>query len=361
MNKDLDFRSYFGFNSKYTPLTPKLNFINTCDTKQSSINEHISYLLKKTKQQMLIDKKKAEMQKAKNIDHEREILEKMRKLEKKRKMVLKKHQLILSSYNNKMLLDMMLSNKKFLKYLTEKSKIKTETDFASRHDLSISIQNNINSICNTTENSICENITKQLLRLKTLQVNNKTINSEYLSTQNSEIKTYLNKFNYSPNKKNLNDEKYEYKPKKKEYISFPISSTIFQTSIPVKTIKLSQTPKKSFFYLRKKKNENEKNFITIEKEKLMTDINNSYKNKNNNKNKDFKIQKYKSFLNDNKKKYSKNNNINKFNCKSGKNNKNKMCLSKLSLLSRELENNFISSNKRKRPLTCKKLIYKKLV
>lgn len=356
MNKNLDFRSFFDFNIRYIPLAPKLNFIKECDSIQSSINKDISYLLKKTKAQILI-KKKEDMQKIKNIELEKNILEKMRNLEKKRKFVLKKHELISSSHNNKMILDMILSNKKFLKYLTEKKskKLKTESHFPSLNDLSISTKYNINSISNTTENSINQDKKKPLLRFKTLQVYNKTINNEYFSTQSSEINSYYNNLNYSINKKNFNDEQNEYKIKNRDDISFPISSTIFPTSISVKSIKHLQSPKKSIFYLRKKKNEN--NFISIDNENLITDINNSYKNKNN-KNKNCKIQNNKTLLIDNKKKNTKynikNSNANKYNYQSGQINENKIYRTKLNPLSAVFESNFIQSKQKKRPLTCKK-------
>ena len=109
-------------DNKYTPLVPKLDFIKNCDDKIYFLNDHFYCLLKRSKEQMLLDKIKEEMQKRQSIDYEKIENEKRRRLELKKKKLTKKHQLILSSYNNKMILDMILSNKKFIRYITEQQK-----------------------------------------------------------------------------------------------------------------------------------------------------------------------------------------------------------------------------------------------
>ena len=204
-------------------------------------------------------------------------------------MLLKKHKLIISSYNNKMLLDMILSNKKFIKYITEKQKtninIKTETDFKSNELNTISNKNN-KTIYNITENNYDYNQNIKIFKkLNESKTQNKTINSEYYSTQNSEINSHYIKKTYS----NEDNEKYEYKKNAKKNISFPITSSIFPTSIPINKNNDSFTPQKSVFSLRK--NKIIKNKINYDKECLITNFNDLEKNNIIN-NKNVRIQKY---------------------------------------------------------------------
>jgi hypothetical protein len=99
MNRRSNLRSYFGFKNKYFPLIPKLDFVKKCDNKLSIIKDHYDYLFKKSKQQMILDKKMEEMSKKQFFEFEKIRLDKKIKLNQKRKILLKKHQSILSSYN----------------------------------------------------------------------------------------------------------------------------------------------------------------------------------------------------------------------------------------------------------------------
>ena len=338
MDKYINSNVFLRYNNKYFPLTPKLDFIKTCDNKLSKIYNNYNYLLKKSKFQMLVDEKMKEIQKKKDIDLEKIILDKKIKLEKKRKILLKKHKLILSSYNNKMLLDMILSNKKFIKYITEKQKInnniKTESNFKNNELNTIPNKNN-KTIYNITENNYdYKQNNKIFKKLNESKTQNKTINSEYYSTQNSEINShYINK-TYS----NEDNEKYEYKKNSKKNISFPISSSIFPTSIPINKNKDSFTPQKSVFSLRK--NKIIKDRINYDKQCLITNFNDLEKNNIINKN-NIRIQKYNSNLMNNK-------NKNIISMLSYKKDKNKF---KESFLSGKYENKYILSSFRKRPLT----------
>ena len=256
MNKNLNLKSYFGFKNKYIPLIPKLGFINICDNKLSIINNNYNYLFKKSNQQMLLFKKMEEMNKMQSVEFEKIRLNKKLKLSKKRKILLKKHQLILSSYNNKMLLDMILSNDRFIKYINKTQRknlrIETDTNINAHKDISMP-HSNMNKIYNITENSIdyCNN---NLFRsINIFNTHNKTINTrENYSTQISEI--------------NANS-KYKTSEKSK-ILTFPKSTSIFTTSLPIS--KNYYSPKNSVLYLRKKinqKNDNKYLNETIFKQK----------------------------------------------------------------------------------------------
>ena len=347
MDKYINSNVFLRYNNKYFPLSPKLDFIKTCDNEISIIHNNYNYLLKKSKFQMLVDEKMKEFQKKKDIDLEKIILDKKLKLEKKRKLILKRHKLILSSYNNKMLLDMILSNKKFIKFITDKQKIniknnKTETDLNKNNEFTI-IPNKKNKIIyNITENNYdyYKNniIFKKINECKT---QNKTLNSEYYSTQNSDINShYINK-TYSKEE----NKKFEYKKNSKKNNYFPIASSLFPTSIPISKNRYLSSftpPQKSVFSLRKNKIIKDKNnYNNYNKEYQITDIN-DYSKKNNifNKN-NLKIQKYNSNLINNK-------NKNKRSLLSYKKEKNKF---KVGFLSGNYENKYIINNFRKRPLT----------
>ena len=253
MKKITKIRNYFA-NNKYISLTPKLDFIKKCDGKMSIIKKNFNYLLKKSKEQMLLDKKMKEIQKQQFIDLEKINLDKRLKLEKKKNLLLKKHQLILSSYNNKMLLDMMLDNGKFIKFLMDKrvKNIKTEGNYNKPNHLLLSSKKINNTITN----------------IETNIDNNKNLdNIKYL--KNSEINITYNNNNINSN---IINGKSGFKiNEKKSSISFPISSAIFKTSIQISNPKYSETPKKSLLSLRKKKSLDDKFIFNIHKERLMTD------------------------------------------------------------------------------------------
>jgi hypothetical protein len=125
--------SVFEINNKFIPLIPKLDVIKIIDHKISIIDENYNYLLKKTKEQILVDKKMEELFKKHKIELEQKEYLKKIIMEKKRKRLMKRHQFIISSYNNKMLLDMILADENFIKYLSKLKKrnneIKTEKTF----------------------------------------------------------------------------------------------------------------------------------------------------------------------------------------------------------------------------------------
>ena len=351
MSKHNPIKNLFYMDNKYTPLVPKLDFIKNCDDKICFINDNFNCLLKRSKEQMLLDKINEEMQKKQLIDYEKIENEKRRRLELKKKKLAKKHQLILSSYNNKMILDMILSNKKFIRYITEQQKrkfknIKTETNYMNENGLNISNKN-----INKTESNKDSNQNNQIsISTNRFKNKNKNINSEYFSTQNSELNTFYS--NISPNETNSNIGKNQYTLKNnKNQISFPISSSIFKTSLPIENTKYSQTPNKSVLYLHKNTKINDK-FKTNIKERLMTEFNNSYNNYIIH-NKKSNLKKYKPFLtnNDNEnigiKSILESNKKNIINKDDSKNNQ----LKEISLFCLYNNNITTNNNKKKRPLT----------
>jgi len=281
-------KNFFTFNNNFLPLTPKLEFIKICNDKMTIIDDNYNFLLKRTKQQILVDKKMEEMQKKQSIDREQiEFLKKL-KIEKKRRMLIKKHQFIISAYNNKMILDMILTNKKFIKYIIEQQKknIKTESNVDIKNEPTHKL-NTINNI-NENENIIYENDNKEpnLLNIpvqkdeKKFKLQNNYIKTDYTSTQNSD----MNNFNTN------NESNSKYSNKKKFNISFPINSSFFTTALPIVINNDTRTPKKSVLSLKKNKlnknstpNSNKKTFINIYNE-LDNDV--IINNKN------FNIQKY---------------------------------------------------------------------
>jgi hypothetical protein len=176
-----------------------------------------------------------------------------------------------------MILDMILSNDNFIKYINKKQrknlKIETETNTDIHKKMNIS-HSNMNKIYNITENTIDYSNNKLFKSINSFNTHNKAINSsENFSTQNSEI--------------NMNA-KY-YNSKKNKILTFPASNTIFTTSLPMSNH--YYTPKNSVLYLRKKKNKTNHN-------KYLNDFSFRKNNPNNN----YQFGKYSSSLINNKNK-----------------------------------------------------------
>lgn len=356
-------KNFFTFNNNFLPLTPKLDFIRICNDKMSIIDDNYNFLLKRTKQQILVDKKMEEMQKKQSIDREQIEFEKKLKIEKKRRMLIKKHQFIISAYNNKMVLDMILKNKKFIKYITEQQKNNTKTE--SNLDIKNEPSHKINTISNVNENNIDENDNKELNLLnipvqkeeKKFKLQNNYIKTDYTSTQNSD----MNNFNIN------NESNSKYSNKKKFNISFPINSSFFTTALPIVNNNDTRTPKKSVLSLKKNKlienstpNNNKKPFINI-----YNDLDNDVIINNKNIN----IQKYKAnsinkFMNNNNENKMKRNilkfkNINKVTLEKDMINSNKKCKLKESFFSESIKDNCKFKDIKRRPLTSTYFKYKK--
>ena len=306
--------SVFEINNKFIPLIPKLDIIKIIDHKMSIIDENYNYLLKKTKEQILVDKKMEELFKKHTIELEQKEYLKKIIMEKKRKRLMKRHQFIISSYNNKMLLDMILADEKFIKYLSKLKKrnneIKTENTYTydmtnAKGKSKIKRKNTINIVDKKTNNHEIniDNYKASVIKEDTIQKeevynkrHNNYLKTDYVSTQNSEKnETIINNkiSNYSNTKNELS------KNSTKNSFSFPINSSFFTTSIPV-TLNNSITPKKSVLSLNKNKNDTNKQLLT----NIFVELDNNKTVNNNN----FNIQKYKA---NSIKKYLNTNNENK--------------------------------------------------
>ena len=292
--------SVFEINNKFIPLIPKLDIIKIIDHKISIIDENYNYLLKKTKEQILVDKKMEELFKKHKIELEQKEYLKKIIMEKKRKRLMKRHQFIISSYNNKMLLDMILADENFIKYLSKLKKrnneIKTEKTFTyymtnTKGKSKIKRINTINIINKKSNNHEIniDNYKTSVIKEDTIQKeevynkrHNNYLKTDYVSTQNSEKnETIINNqiSNYSNTKNELR------KNSTKNSFSFPISSSFFTTSIPA-TLNNSITPKKSVLSLRKNKNDSNKQLLS----NIFVELDNNKIINNNN----FNIQKYKA-------------------------------------------------------------------
>ena len=108
------------YGSQY-PLKKKLYFVKLCQDALSVINDDHEYLL--TGEKDLENEKKKRIQIKNNLTIDLKYIQfnKKLKLEMKKKNLMKKQKLMDSAYNNKMMLDMMLSNNKFINFITEKN------------------------------------------------------------------------------------------------------------------------------------------------------------------------------------------------------------------------------------------------
>lgn len=108
------------YGSQY-PLKKKLYFVKLCQDALSVINDDYEYLL--TGEKDLENEKKKRIQIKNNLTIDLKYIQfnKKLKLEMKKKNLMKKQKLMDSAYNNKMMLDMMLNNNKFINFITEKN------------------------------------------------------------------------------------------------------------------------------------------------------------------------------------------------------------------------------------------------
>ena len=125
------------------PLRKRFNFTGFCNDVKSLIDEDYDQLLMKN-QEVLTKNKKKELFRKKFYMELKEIdVNKNMMLEKKKKNLIKKQKLMLSSYNNKMMLDMMLNNKRYINYMIQnniKTRNNNKTNYSKRDE---SINNNM--------------------------------------------------------------------------------------------------------------------------------------------------------------------------------------------------------------------------
>ena len=152
---------------------------------------------------------------------------------------------MLSSYNNKMMLDLMFRNKKYVKYITEKNieNVKTRNNKKNKffEKLDDSINNN-----NLTEANKTKDIFSSLNSLETINEHNPK-KSNYLNQRNNMNKTFSK---FVPNKINsLYKQNYPF----------------FKTSIPNKQFKYSPSIRNSLFTIHSKSTKNKYNVNLTQK------------------------------------------------------------------------------------------------
>ena len=214
---------------KSFPLKRKFNFTGFCKDVKALIDEDYDYLLNK-KKELLSKSKKRELLRTKLKLELNDInFNEKKALEIKKNNLLKKQKLMLSSYNNKMMLDLMFNNKKYIKYITEKS-----TDNFQ-----------------TTRNNKDKNNTK-----KEFSINNMNENNIFSSLNTFQT---IDEYNNDQKLTNFND----FKNMNKTYSKFaPISlkkslkqnNTFFKTTLPKGNEINYQNIKNSLFKMHQKSN-----------------------------------------------------------------------------------------------------------
>ena len=212
---------------KSIPLKKKFNFTGFCKDVKSLIDEDYDYLLMK-KKDILSKNKKREFLRAKLALEVNDInFNEKSSFKTKKKKLLKKQKLMLSSYNNKMFLDLMLNNKKYIKYITEKNSDNCKT----RNNRDNKNEKQEDSINNFIENNICS-------RINTLETMDEFSNKKSITLNN--LKT-MNKTHSKFAPINL-----------KKLIKQ--NNTFFKTAIPKENQINSQNLRSSLFNMHQKKN-----------------------------------------------------------------------------------------------------------
>ena len=243
--KDYAVKKFLRVYGKSFPLKKKFNFTGFCVDVKSLIDDEYDYLLMRNEQYHLNKKRKDEIKRKISLDLKNLENDKTLYFENKRKSLLKKQKLMLSSYNNKMLLDLMFKNKKYVKYITEKNieNIKTRNNKKNKffEKLDDSINNN-----NLTEANKTKDIFSSLNSLETINEFNPK-KSNYLNQRNNMNKTFSK---FVPNKINS---------------LFKQNNPFFKTSIPNKQIKYSPSIRNSLFTIHSKSTKNKYNINHTQK------------------------------------------------------------------------------------------------
>ena len=218
------------------PLRKRFNFTGFCNDVKSLIDEDYEHLLMKNQEDLTKNKKKELFRKKfymelKEINVDKNII-----LEKKKKKLMKRQKLMLSSYNNKMMLDMMLNNKRYIKYMIQnniKTRNNSYANFSKKDD---SINNNI------TDNSKTKDVFSSLNTFETIDefIPQWT---KYLN-QNKKMNKTFSKFVPITLKKMLNN------------------YSLFKTSIPIGNQNFSPTIRNTLINMQQN-NKNKKYNINI--------------------------------------------------------------------------------------------------
>ena len=227
------------------PLKKKFNFTGFCVDVKSLIDDEYDYLLMRDEQYHLNKRKKDEIKR--KISRDLKNLENNKKLyfENKRKNLLKKQKLMLSSYNNKMMLDLMFNDQKYVKYITEKNIENLKTRNIKKNNFFEKIENSINNT-NLTETNKTKDIFSSVNTLETInEFNSKK--SNYFNQRNNMNKTF---YKFGQNKINS---------------LFKQNNPFFKTLIPNKHSKFSPSIRNSLFSIHSKSNKNKYNINHTQK------------------------------------------------------------------------------------------------
>ena len=220
-------KQFLRIYGKSIPLKKKFNFTGFCKDVKSLIDEDYNYLLMNKKDLLSKNKKREFLRARLTLEVNDIIFNEKETLKTKRKNLLKKQKLMLSSHNNKMFLDLMLNNKRYIKYMTEKN----SDNFKTRNIKDKNNEKQEDSINNFTEN----NIFSKIKAFETIdEFSNKKSNT-------------LNNF------KNMNKKRSNYKPIDLKKL-IKQNNTFFKTEIPKGNQINSQSLRNSLFNQHQKKN-----------------------------------------------------------------------------------------------------------
>ena len=218
---------------KSFPLKKKFNFTGFCKDVKSLIDKDYDYLLMRNRDYYSNRKKREQFKTKISIDLKNIGFNENSFFENKRKHLMKKQKLMLSSYNNKMILDLMFNDKRYVKYITEKNN--ENSNPKNRNDLE-----------EKTEESINNNLIKNN---KTNDIFSSLITYDSIDEFNIQKDKFLKQKNY------LNKTYSKLNPTKLKSI-LKQNHSIFKTEIPIKQSKISPSIRNSLFniHLRNKSN-----------------------------------------------------------------------------------------------------------
>ena len=246
----------YGLINNSIILKGKTNFVEHWIDKMDFIDIQFNYLLRKTKEQMIAENKMNEVKKKLFLSAQKKNIEKKKEHQKKKNQLLKRHQYIQSAFNNKMMLDMLLKNKRFMDYLMT---IKKNNEISNIQDNNFSKPEiTIDSLSNSPSMNLYSEI----------DVNQISTNISPLSPDNSKklLKDsyFITQSNFEPEKKVINNNSYNnnyynsYSCKKTPLLKKGKNFRIFSLNLTDKQKKLF-----SLFQLTKNVNNSDKKKFLI--------------------------------------------------------------------------------------------------
>ena len=248
--KDYAVKKFLRVYGKSFPLKKKFNFTGFCKDVKSLIDEDYDYLLMNNDEYTWKKKKRDLLKRQLSIELKDIEYNKKNNFQNKRKILLKKQKLMLSSYNNKMMLDMMFNNKRYIKYITEKTK--------TRNNNSEKKEESINN--NLTENNKTKDFFSSINTFETIN-DLITEKPKYLIQDNIMNKTYSQ---FAPKRLKSNVKQ---------------NNSFFPTAVPIKQPKNFPSIRNSLFNIHKINNSNKYN----NKSSKYPNIMNNFINFNSNK------------------------------------------------------------------------------